>query len=167
MKFDIKKLRDVKTPSRSYTAAAGYDFYVPSNFEYLPTLYPAPDGINMIKWESKTISPNTSLLIPSGLMIKMQKNHALRFENKSSMALLGLIVGATIVDHDYQGEIHLHVWNVSKQDVTVKCGQKLVQGIFFSTINVELNEIKQSQRLFETASARASNGFGSTNGIHK
>lgn len=162
MTVEFKKLRDVRTPSRSYTEAAGWDFYVPSSFDYLPGISQMP---NAIKWESKVIRPNESLLIPSGISIKIPAGYALRFDNKSSMAAQGFIVGATIVDSDYQGEVHLHVWNVSKNELTVKCGQKLVQAVFFKTENFTLYEVPKHRKLFASASARGENGFGSANRI--
>ena len=69
----FKKLRDVKTPSRSYSQPAGWDFFVPEDME----------------WESKTLWPGESILIPSGIQMKIPHGYAMRFDNKSGM--VGLV----------------------------------------------------------------------------
>lgn len=113
-----------------------------------------------MEWESKTLWPGNSLMIPSGIQMKIQTGYAMRFDNKSGIAIQGLLVGATIVDADYQGEIHLNVWNVSKDNVMIKSGQKLLQGIFFEIPQIQLYEV--TGELFTEPSARGEKGFGST-----
>lgn len=162
-RFYFEKLREVQTPTRSYENAAGWDFYIPSNFRFLKPQYLLNFQAHT-NWESMTIPPQRALFVPSGLRIQMQKGWALRFENKSGIATRGLLVGATIVDQDYQGEVHLHLWNVSQNDVTIKSGQKILQGIFFETHDIEL---KESDELFSSPSARGKKGFGSSDKISK
>lgn len=162
--FKFEKLRDVQTPSRSYDAAAGWDLYIPNNFALingheLKKIYRAEQN-----WSHKTIAPNRALFIPSGLRIELHSGWALKLDNKSGIAIKGLLVGATIVDQDYQGEIHLHLWNVSQNDIIIRAGQKIVQGIFFKTYDVELQE---ATRLFANTSSRGTNGFGSSSKINK
>lgn len=165
-RFYIKKLRDVNTPTRSYDSAAGWDFYIPNTWQLLPGIKELPEYL-MPTWEHKVIRPNNSLFIPTGIQLKMHKGFALRFDNKSGKARGGLLVGATIVDNDYQGEIHLNVWNVSNADVVVKQGEKLLQGIFFETPQIELYEIQPTEKLYTETSARGAKGFGSTGRFHK
>lgn len=162
-RFYFQKLRDVTTPSRSYAASAGWDFYIPNSF-VLAQFAKLSNYRTETDWETKVIPPQRALFIPSGLRIQMQKGWALRFENRSSMALKGLLVGATIVDQDYQGEVHLHLWNVSQDDIVVKAGQKIVQGIFFQTHEIQLAE---SNQLFTSTSSRGSNGFGSSDKVNQ
>lgn len=160
--FKFQRLRDVKIPSRSFDAA-GWDFYVPDNWDIIAPGVGKRSPLEP-EWESKTIGPNESLLIPSGLRIRLWPGWALKFENKSGNAMRGLVVGATLVDPDYQGEIHLHVWNVSKEQLTIKQGDKLLQAMFIQVNNVALHET--TGQLFPEPSARAGNGFGSTGRIH-
>jgi dUTP pyrophosphatase len=97
----------------------------------------------------------------------MHSDTALRFDNRSSRAIEGLIVGATIVDPDYQGEIHINLWNVSKHEIVIKCGEKIIQGIFFQTQNIQLDEIDSTSELFIESSIRAQRGFGSSDKEYK
>ena len=82
--------------------------------------------------------------------------------NKSGVALKkGLVVGACVVDSDYQGEIHLHLINTSDKPVRIQPGDKLTQ---FLLIPVDhcLVEVVNEGDLFEEETTRGSGGFGST-----
>lgn len=164
MLIKFKKLRDVHSPTQSYEAAAGFDFYIPVNWQ----LFENKDiECAQLLWESKIIYPNMSIVIPSGIQINMPPGVALRMENKSGKAIQGLLVGASIIDQDYQGEMHLNLWNVSKEPIIVKQGDKLVQGIFFNTLEINLYEIHPTEQLFTEPSSRGQSGFGSTDKINK
>tara|TARA_R110002020_G_scaffold392352_1_gene602619 strand:+ start:7124 stop:7567 length:444 start_codon:yes stop_codon:yes gene_type:complete len=139
----ISKVRSVKTPNRGTKESAGIDFYIPNDFLHC------------------TVKPGQSLLIPSGIKANIPKGHMLQVCNKSGVAIKGLIVGACIVDSDYQGEIHINIWNVSNKDVEIEPGRKIVQMIL---IPIELPTIVQMRDvdLFNEKSDRGAGGFGST-----
>ena len=140
--MEIKKTRNVKTPTRGTEASAGLDFYIPNDSK-LPG-----------------IRPGESLNIPSGIHAKIPKGYALIAFNKSGIALKkGLQVGACVVDEDYQGEIHLHVMNVGFKPVSFKPGEKLVQ---FLLIPVNYASIEVVKELYSETTERGSGGFGST-----
>lgn len=141
--FKISKIRDVKSPSRGTRYSAGLDFFVPNDFE------------------TTIIKPNSSVKIPSGIKASVPENYALIAFNKSGVALSGLAVGACVVDEDYQGEINLHMFNVSSSDVTIEPGKKLTQFILLPVIypNVEVVEL---ENLYAKTSDRGTGGFGST-----
>ena len=91
--MQIAKIRNVKTPTRGTNGSAGIDFYVPDDY---------PDSLC-------TIPPGDRFFIPSGIKANVPEGYALIAMNKSGVALKkGLMVGACVVDSDYQGEIHLH-----------------------------------------------------------
>jgi len=76
-KMKVQKLRNVKTPSRGTSASAGIDFYVPEDFE------------------TTTLKPGQSVLIPSGIRVQIPRGYALIAFNKSGVAVKqGLSVGA-------------------------------------------------------------------------
>lgn len=142
----ISKTRDVKTPTRGTKNSSGIDFYVP----------------NDIGWDNKTLSPGESISISSGIKCKIPDGFALIAFNKSGISLnQGLQVGACVIDVDYQGEIHLHVFNYSNLNQTIKSGQKLVQFILIPNLIKDL-EIVPENELFELNTERGQNGFGST-----
>jgi dUTP pyrophosphatase len=139
----IKLIRDVKPPSRGTSKSAGLDFFVPNDFQSYP------------------LHPGESILIPSGVKTQVPEGYALIAFNKSGVATkLRLSVGACVVDEDYEGEIHLHLYNTSPHTVvTIEPGMKLTQFILIPVNyqNVEIvNEFESRQ------SERGSGGFGST-----
>ena len=84
-------------------------------------------------------------MIPSGIKMEIPEGYMLMAADKSGVvtskwACLGagrtpkaeafesiVILGAKIVDEDYQGEIHIHVVNVGKAKVHIKPGMKIAQ----------------------------------------
>ena len=142
----ISKIRNVKTPRRGTDGSAGIDFFVPDDY---------PNELCEIK-------PLERFFIPSGIKANVPNGYALIAMNKSGVALKkGLVVGACVVDSDYQGEIHLHLINTSDRPVRIQPGDKLTQ---FLLIPVDhcLVEVVNEGDLFEEETTRGSGGFGST-----
>ena len=140
------KTRDVKSPERS-GKNAGYDFFIPNDWHKL--------------W---TIQPGESVNIPSGIKVSLPNNTCFIAFNKSGIAAkYSLQVGASVVDENYAGEIHLNLINVGDQDVQLKAGQKILQFVLFNQKNHELQEVK-SHDPWETKEdeERGDKGFGST-----
>lgn len=139
----IKKIKDVKTPTRGTSLSAGIDFYIPNDFI-----------------QNTGIAPGCRINIASGIIAEVPKGYALIAFNKSGIAAnKGLQVGACVVDEDYQGEIHLNLMNVSQSIAYINPGDKIIQFIllpvFYDSIE-EVNEIHTIQ------TERGSGGFGST-----
>lgn len=143
----IFKVRNVKTPTRGTALSAGLDFYVPNDFQ--ATILPPGKDIN----------------IPSGIKVKLPHGYCLKMDNKSGVALRNkLVVGATIIDEDYQGEVHLHVFNLSRDEaITIKPGDKLVQGLLIPVSYEGVEEVGSLEELYGgKVTQRGEGGFGST-----
>ena len=137
-----QKLRNVKTPNRGTAASAGIDFYVPEDFETV------------------SLKPGESILIPSGIKVQVPRGYALIAFNKSGVAVKqGLSVGACVVDEDYEGEVHLHMINTSDKDQVVATGQKLVQFVLIPVAYLDIEEVLEMK---PRNTERGSGGFGST-----
>ena len=150
--INIYKTKKVKTPEYGTKESAGIDFFVPDDYN---------------KKQEKLLYPNCSELIESGIKLSIPKGYMLCAFNKSGVSLKqGLQVGAQIIDSDYQGEIHLHVINISKNYTKIIPGQKLVQFVLLKTPEVYINKVKKEQYLFNNISERAEGAFGST-GLYK
>lgn len=137
----FQKLRDVKSPERGTAKSAGIDFFIPNDL--------AP----------KFLFSGQDIIIKSGIKAKLPEGYALIAFNKSGVASKGLNVGACVVDEDYTGEIHLHVYNRSKNTVRLTPGMKLVQFILIPVCYAKLEECNHLD--FE-ASERGEGAFGST-----
>lgn len=139
----ISKIKDVKTPARGTAGSAGLDFFVPNDF---------PETV---------VQPGGSIRVGSGIRVEVPTGYALIAFNKSGVALSGLQVGACVIDEDYQGEINLHLFNVSKDNITVKPGQKLTQFIALPVNYVGVDLVDDSE-MHTVQSERGAGAFGST-----
>lgn len=157
----ITKIREVKTPTRGTECSAGLDFYVPAGMK-----------LSML--------PGDDVLIPSGIKVEVPHGYALIAHNRSSMAtstralkyagLKGnpnstrgcVVVGACVVDEDYQGEIYIHLINVGRCAETIIAGMKVVQ-LVLTPVSYEGVEVVDEEELFNQATERGKGGFGSTN----
>lgn len=157
----IAKVRDVKTPERGTDKSAGIDFFVPNDFI------------------EKVLPPQRDMLIPSGIKAQVPEGFMLMAAEKSGVVTSKqaaveagrtpkptayttiVVLGAKIVDEDYQGEIHIHLINVGNEYVTVKPGTKIAQFILVP-VSYENIEIVPEDQLFSEVSERGDGGFGST-----
>lgn len=146
----IAKVRNVKTPTRGTGKSAGLDFYIPDDHD----------------WRDLFVFPGEALNIPSGIKASIPAGHALVAFNKSGVALNhNLQVGACVIDEDYQGEIHLHIFNVGTRTIKLRPGQKIVQFVCVPVNYVAVEEVPENQ-LFSEVTDRGEGGFGSTgNGL--
>ena len=111
------------------------------------------------------ILPGGKVLIPSGIKANLPHGVYLRAENKSGISSKrGLIFGASVVDEDYQGEIHICLINPTNTSAKIVAGEKIIQ--FLPCFSPNMNEVVEyddEEKLFEnTKSERGSDGFGST-----
>ena len=143
----IFKAKNVKTPERGTPRSAGLDFFIPDSFPPL------------------VLEPDKSVNIPSGIYAKVPKNYALVAFNKSGVALTkGLQVGASVIDEDYQGEIHLHVTNIGNYSCALGAGEKLVQFLCIPVKYVPVEvRVSKIDLYGGRKSHRGTGAFGSTN----
>lgn len=139
----LSKVGDVKTPTRGTSKSAGIDFYIPNDFK------------------ETFLKPKESIKIFSKIYVKLPENTMLCAKNKSSIADKGLIVGACVVDEDYQGEIILHLINVSDYSVKLTPGQKIIQMVLMPVI-YDFEEVP-FEDLYDGVTERGIGAFGSTN----
>lgn len=150
----IQKIRDVKTPERGTKKSAGLDFFIPNDWQPKGTIYS----------KTKFLISGESILIPSGIRVDIPKGYALIAHDKSSVCTeLGLKVGASVIDEDYQGELHLHIMNVnSHRTIELYNGMKLVQFLLIPVAIPTLELIGPEEVLFKNETKRGKKGFGST-----
>jgi len=142
----IFKTREVKTPQRGTPKSAGIDFFVPEDFQ------------------TTTIQHGKDVLIPSGIKVSIPDGYALVANNKSGIATKKkLICGATVVDQDYQGELHLHLINTGLDDVIINPGDKIIQFLLEKQEYSNVEEVSSLEELYNgVTSERGEGGFGST-----
>lgn len=100
---------DAKMPTRANDSDVGLDFYTPKDI---------------------TILPKRDVLIPLDVKTEFPKGYQLRFDEKSGVSTKKkLDIGACIIDPDYRGIVHAHLFNNSDETVYFKKGDKVVQGV--------------------------------------
>ena len=165
------KVREVKSPNRGTSVAGGIDFYIPTNIDVdtfmakcdITNCYPnytTEDGcIKKI-----TLLPKESVMIPSGIKMKIPDGWALVFMNKSGIGVKKqLDVLACLIDQDYEGECHINLVNTGNNAQTISAGDKIVQGVLIPMNYCVPEEVENEKVLFAGAeSARGSGAFGST-----
>ncbi len=140
----ISKIRDVKTPTRANSTDAGIDFFVPEDQQKI------------------RLFPGNSCLIPSGVKVNVPEGFALVAFNKSGVAVKKqLYAGACVVDCGYQGEVHINLTNVGKEDQFISPGDKIIQFVLLP-LGEPLVEEVEVEDLYEEESNRGGGGFGSS-----
>lgn len=110
--------------------------------------------------------PGANILIPSGIHVRLPQNVFLKAENKSGIASKrGLIYGASLIDTDYRGQIHINLINTSPYIVTIKPGEKIIQFVPYFQPNMTKKVLFDSYTelyLNAAPSVRGEGGFGSS-----
>ena len=106
MTLKYVKVRKVKSPMRAHPFDAGIDFYVPEDL----TADVMKQKLNVVKEDIEVsyngkfinamkLKPGQSILIPTGIHVKVPDGYALIYMNKSGVASKKhLHVGACVVD---------------------------------------------------------------------
>jgi dUTP pyrophosphatase len=140
----ISKIRDVKTPTRANSTDAGIDFFIPNTEQ---TVY---------------LSPGHSCVVPSGIKVNCPEGYALIAFNKSGIAVKkSLHVGACVVDHGYQGEVHINLTNVGTKEIALEPGDKIVQFVLLPLGDPTVEEVLE-ENLYQEVSSRGEGKFGSS-----
>lgn len=180
-KVQFTRVRNVTIPKRANKHDAGTDFFVPfydkqfledmiikntnNRIFYKPILKSDPyTGKDYVADMEFVIPAGEQIMIPSGIKVWINgKNTYLQATNKSGVASkFHLDVMANTIDADYQGEVHISLSNNGNTEITIKCGQKLVQFIHKFYIDTEWDEISNDEYNNIEPSDRGEGMAGST-----
>ena len=136
----VSRVGEVEMPRRSTGRSAGYDFIVP---------------------EDTVCKSHEITMVKTGIKAYMEEDECLLLFNRSSNPKKkGLIIlnGVGVVDSDYvdnpdnEGEIAGLFYNMLDEDVVLKAGDKMMQGVFVK-YGITDNDNADGERI---------GGFGST-----
>jgi len=139
--FDEQVYANIKLPKRSTQNSAGYDFYLPFDL---------------------SIKPKERIIIPSGIKAYMQSDEVLLLMVRSSLGIkygIRLLNQVGVIDSDYynnldnEGHILIAIENTSENELNLKAGDRIVQGIFLKYLTTTEEEKVETIR---------SGGIGST-----
>lgn len=131
---------DIVIPKRATSGSAGYDFTSPIDI---------------------TIKPGEMVKVPSGIRCYIEEGYVLNIFPRSSLGFkyqLCLANTVGIIDADYygalnEGHIIVALVNRGNKEITIKKGDRFVQGIFYKFYTAEEEEITKVR----------TGGFGSSN----
>ena len=99
--------------------------------------------------KSITLAPGQSILIPSGVHVKVPNGYALVYMNKSGVASKKhLHVGACVVDAGYEGECHINLTNVGSSNITIEAGDKIVQALLIPVSSIMTEDVGSLEALY-------------------
>ena len=107
-----------------------------------------------------TITPGTTVMIPTRLAMGIPEGYAGLIYARSGMAVKRGLAPANkvgVIDADYRGEIMVALYNQSAEDQTVEDGERVAQMVITPVPAVELTEAEELDD-----SERGTGGFGST-----
>jgi dUTP pyrophosphatase len=129
---------DAKMPIRAHPGDAGLDFYTPKEI---------------------SIFPRSDILIPLDLRIEMPRGYALIIQEKSGVSTKKKTnLGAKVIDADYRGNCHVHLFNHSDSIIHFNKGDKVAQGVVFPIWDGQPIQVES----ISANTLRGSGGFGST-----
>jgi len=109
------------------------------------------------------ISSLERVLVPTGLYFQVHPDYELQIRPRSGLAAKhGLTVLNTpgTVDSNYRGEVKIILINLSKEDYTIKRGDRIAQGVISYVLKQKWGKLKKVKNLNSTT--RNDGGFGST-----
>lgn len=139
----VKKLSpDAILPQRAHSTDSGLDLFASQD---------------IVLWHGDR------QLVPTGIAIELEPGYEAQVRSKSGLALKqGVFVlnSPGTVDHGYQGEVGVIMYNTSKTEVVkIKKGQKIAQLVIQK---VELPEVIEVSEIYVDGTDRGDGGFGST-----
>jgi dUTP pyrophosphatase len=118
-------------------------------------------GFDLAASADVRVMPGQIVLVPTGLVIEVPPGYFLAIFARSSTPLKrGLLVanGVGVVDPDYAGpddEVRIQVLNVTQEDVLIRRGDRLAQGIVLPAPRIQWLEVDEMRR-------ESRGGFGAT-----
>lgn len=169
MNIKFIKTRNVKSPERGTPKSAGIDFFVPElTYEYLEDIYTAnQNNPNISEYYLQAgqiwLGKGDWISLPSGICAELPEGYALLACNKSGNSIkYGFDKLAELIDEDYQGEIHLVIYNNSNRAIKIEEGMKILQFIPIKMNYPTLTEVEDWADIFQVKTERGENGFGHT-----
>jgi dUTP pyrophosphatase len=118
-------------------------------------------GFDILAREDFTIKPGSIELVSSNVIVEVPVGYMLIVASRSSTPKKkGLMPphGFGIIDHDYCGpedEIKIQVYNFTDNEVLIKKGEKIAQGVFVRIDKFDWEEVDEIRE-------KSRGGFGST-----
>lgn len=148
---------DLPLPSKGSSGSAGLDFGACLTREYHYYNHGLKSSLKS-HGSDLVIAPGEQVGISLGYKVEFDKDYALLLYLRSSSGIKGMMLSnlVGVIDSDYRGELYALVYNRTDAYITVKHGDRIVQGIMTPIHDVLVTEGKVG------STRRGEGGFGST-----
>lgn len=117
-------------------------------------------GLDVFSTNDYLVKPNSDVLIPLDIRFEIPFGWDLSVYNKSGVSTKKkLTKGAELIDSDYRGTVHVHLFNNSStESINIVKGEKIAQLVMRQ---VWMGDLEQSENI-SIDTTRSVDGFGST-----
>ena len=102
--------------------------------------HPTDAGIDVYALKDVVIPPHSFKVVPTGVTFDFPKDTVIFVWPKSKNEHL---IGAGVIDHEYQGEILVKVFNISSDSMTVEKHEGIAQLVIVPVIRPEIEEVDE------------------------
>ena len=118
-------------------------------------------GFDLPSLYDVSIEPGGSALISTGVHLGIPENWVGLVRDRSSVARRGGVVAAGVIDASYRGEVKVVMYNLGKDDLVFKTGDRIAQCMVIAHLSGD--SAKEAGSLEELGiTLRGAGGFGST-----
>ena len=106
------------------------------------------------------IKPNSSELIPTGLLVAIPEELEIQIRPRSGLAAkesIGVLNSPGTIDSDYRGELKIILFNHGNKDFIINNGDRIAQMVLVPIVKMEFEEVDSLPN-----TVRGQGGFGST-----
>lgn len=117
-------------------------------------------GLDIRANEDSTIEAGSWKMVGTGLFPEIQQGFEIQVRSRSGLAAgngIFVLNSPGTVDSDYRGEIKVILANMSKDNFTIKKGDRIAQIVICPVIQAKVSKVEEVSN-----TQRGSGGFGST-----
>ena len=124
----------------------------------LPTrAHPNDAGLDLYALEDSVIEPGQGKMLRTGIALALTDGFVGLVADRSSMAKRGIKTAGGVIDAGYRGEVHIVLWNISRETHALKRGERIAQLLILPIATPAVAEVEDLD-----ATARGEKGFGSS-----
>jgi len=124
----------------------------------LPTrAHPDDAGLDLYGLDDITIEPGQGATGRTGVAVALPEHHVGLIADRSSLAKKGVKTAGGVIDAGYRGEILIVFWNLSRETIHLRAGERIAQMLILPIATPAVAEVNS---LSDTT--RGVKGFGST-----